>query len=1025
VDRSYKDDLIWHKDTKTEEDRIPAKYLLVDAWKKDWATGESHTLKIKITPSKVGTYHVYVRCNMVNDSGDVFNYPPSGLKDQQGWYVYVLTFEVVEENEPPIPNAGGPYSGKVGKAIQFDGSKSHDPDGTIVEWKWDFGDGTTGSGENPTHIYNKAGEYTVLLEVKDNKEEWSETCAVATVTVSEEENEPPIPNAGGPYSGKVGKAIQFDGSGSYDPDGTIVEWEWDFGDGTTGSGEKPIHTYNEAKVYSVTLRVKDDKGAWSEKDETTVTVTKDGPKTRDVKIIVQDEFGNPLSGIKIWTPFKNTASFSNEDGVCFFHNVPLGTYEIRAENNIGYKEKTIQITVVAGEGHQEFILTVKKTISIIEVDLSLNYDPYTDILKIVANATKDSAGKLTPQNTNVAAYSIDPNEFTDIGVPPSNAKTLEWKGDHWEKTVDVSEIDKEGPHNVKVYFKDNDNNLGIKEDSFFIRRHFNMGNYYLGDDFILTDSYDSREIYDFYVIANKNNEKIEKQIHDIITSTLGGINIKEGKFNFKLNDIAKVGILANFGLIILEEIETKTYYDKALKTVVTPVFEVRDVNGNIIKKYNSWVEYNIDYQEGREEQTMIAGTEAKYLGTFARMEFCYYKDHFVPVFVNVNPAFFLKEAEHKGEITSFVENESEAYISQANSYFTQGDYESAKSYYEKAKEAYEEEGNAEKVSECEEKISECEEKLKTVNQEDKTSRKEQITETKEESTTKTKTQENQTSEKEQNTMDSEKQSTTEVQETQISKEKETSEHKPIETQPSVKLTPISSEIFNEKIDDNFSVRVQIEGDSDEISEVRYRIGNVEGCLKKVSGNIFSAEIPVDPLENGTQILEITAYDKTGCEIGSFSREVIVDYKIPYMNISPQKFYYILAIAIGFLILLGIILVLKRMPISAVLLPVIGIIIACISFIVLFFKFDIDKAFNILFLLSALGLGSISSSFLIKSISMESGFEKSIFNLKREIESLIEEVKKLYTKTEDFNGVTSRIRKKLRDIEEELLKSKKY
>ncbi|RLF27295.1 MAG: hypothetical protein DRN05_05830, partial [Thermoplasmata archaeon] len=175
----------------------------------------------------------------------------------------------------------------------------------------------------------------------------------------------------------------------------------------------------------------------------------------------------------------------------------------------------------------------------------------------------------------------------------------------------------------------------------------------------------------------------------------------------------KVGILANFGLIILEEIETKIYYDEALKTVVTPVFEVRDVNGNIIKKYNSWVEYNVDYQEGREEQTMIAGTEAKYLGTFARMEFCYYKDRFVPVFVNVNPAFFVKEAEHKGEITSFVENESEAYVSQANLYFTQGDYESAKNYYEKAKEAYEQEGDTKKASECREKISECEEKLRT------------------------------------------------------------------------------------------------------------------------------------------------------------------------------------------------------------------------------------------------------------------------------------------------------------------------
>ena len=52
--------------------------------------------------------------------------------------------------------------------LQFDGSGSVDPDGSIVSYMWDFGDGSTGSGVTPTHTYAAAGDYTVTLTVVDN-----------------------------------------------------------------------------------------------------------------------------------------------------------------------------------------------------------------------------------------------------------------------------------------------------------------------------------------------------------------------------------------------------------------------------------------------------------------------------------------------------------------------------------------------------------------------------------------------------------------------------------------------------------------------------------------------------------------------------------------------------------------------------------------------------------------------------------------------------------------------------------------
>jgi len=79
----------------------------------------------------------------------------------------------------------------------------------------------------------------------------------------------PVADAGGPYSGMVGSAISFDGTYSYDPDGTIVSYDWDF-DGEVGTGATVSHTYDSVGTYTATLTVTDNEGAT---DIDTVTVT--------------------------------------------------------------------------------------------------------------------------------------------------------------------------------------------------------------------------------------------------------------------------------------------------------------------------------------------------------------------------------------------------------------------------------------------------------------------------------------------------------------------------------------------------------------------------------------------------------------------------------------------------------------------------------------------------------------------------------------------------------------------------------
>ena len=90
-------------------------------------------------------------------------------------------------------------------------------------------------------------------------------------------NRAPTAEPGGPYTGVEGAAVGFDGSGSSDPDGDAIAYGWSFGDGTTGTGVSPSHTYADNGSYTGTLTVTDARGADSPPATTTATVANAPP----------------------------------------------------------------------------------------------------------------------------------------------------------------------------------------------------------------------------------------------------------------------------------------------------------------------------------------------------------------------------------------------------------------------------------------------------------------------------------------------------------------------------------------------------------------------------------------------------------------------------------------------------------------------------------------------------------------------------------------------------------------------------
>ncbi len=154
----------------------------------------------------------------------------------------------------------------TGEEDSFDASDSSDLDGSIVTYSWDFGDGTTATGVTATHTYTNSGICTVTLTVTDD--DGASDSVTSTVNIA---NQAPV----GLFTANTtelteNQGIRFDASESYDLDGTIVSYSWDFGDGTTATGVTAGHNYVEEGDYTITLVVADNEGAT---DSTTENVS--------------------------------------------------------------------------------------------------------------------------------------------------------------------------------------------------------------------------------------------------------------------------------------------------------------------------------------------------------------------------------------------------------------------------------------------------------------------------------------------------------------------------------------------------------------------------------------------------------------------------------------------------------------------------------------------------------------------------------------------------------------------------------
>ncbi|HWQ63431.1 MAG TPA: PKD domain-containing protein, partial [Methanospirillum sp.] len=174
-----------------------------------------------------------------------------------------------------------PVQGQVPLTVFFTDTTQGNP----IDWRWNFGDGSTGEGKQIMHTYLQPGVYTVSMAVSD--ESGTDTSTLPdSIRVLTNPFFSPLPTISGmkpsfmadftvnKRSGTAPVQVQFTDLSVGDP----TAWYWDFGDGNSASEQSPIHIYSKPGTYPVSLSISKE-GSTSSKEEKNFITIDEGKAT--------------------------------------------------------------------------------------------------------------------------------------------------------------------------------------------------------------------------------------------------------------------------------------------------------------------------------------------------------------------------------------------------------------------------------------------------------------------------------------------------------------------------------------------------------------------------------------------------------------------------------------------------------------------------------------------------------------------------------------------------------------------------
>ncbi len=235
----------------------------------------------------------------------------------------VVTTAAPSQVNPVIAFYAEPLDGSAPLEVQFTDMSTGGP----TSWSWDFGDGTSETSQNPSHIYQDAGTYTVRMtattrtgSASATREDYimvdsavtttatttATTTSTTTVTTTASTSSLLADFTGSPRSGNAPLTVVF----SDTTVGTPISWSWDFGDGATDTTQNPIHMYTEVGTYTVSLTVNSSGSGKKVKKADFITVT----SPSDTTLSEATESGSGGGGSVVRTRVTTSASSDQNSG---------------------------------------------------------------------------------------------------------------------------------------------------------------------------------------------------------------------------------------------------------------------------------------------------------------------------------------------------------------------------------------------------------------------------------------------------------------------------------------------------------------------------------------------------------------------------------------------------------------------------------------------------------------------------------------------------------------------------------------
>lgn len=277
-------------------------------------------------------------------------------------------------------------------------------------------------GEYSIYAHYYSGEYAPFDENGETFEGELESKVYAfEITIEEPENVAPVSNPGGPYVAYLGEEILLDGSGSYDLDGEIVEWQWSYTNGDSfptqiGTEESVTYLFPHLGEYTVRLKVVDDKGA---EDTVSTGVTIAEEPVPEKAVLYGSVKKDPLLPINAFVTIegativatnaessKKYTATSNSRGD-YELEVDAGEYVVVASKE-GFEDLSEELIVKEGET-KELNFVLRKTPVELSFEIILERDKYKagEPISVISRLTNNGAGTVKIREMSLKHKTLD------------------------------------------------------------------------------------------------------------------------------------------------------------------------------------------------------------------------------------------------------------------------------------------------------------------------------------------------------------------------------------------------------------------------------------------------------------------------------------------------------------------------------------------------------------------------------------------------------------------------------------------